>query len=68
MKSILCDVMSSCYMLVSCFQKLFAGIGLHTLASHDSEALTEGVVLQPGPSIVRCIKRLVLTGRKNMGE
>ena len=44
-----------------------AGIGFLTLTSHDSKALTEGVVLQAGPSIVRCIERLVLAGRKKMG-
>ena len=43
-----------------------AKIGLPTLAGHDSKALTEGVVLQPGPSIVRCIERLILAGRKKM--
>ena len=49
------------YTLVS-----LAGIDLLTLASHDSKVLTEGVVLQSGSSIVRCIERLILARVKKM--
>ena len=40
-----------------------AGIRLLTLGSHDSESLTERVVLQASSGIVGCIKRLVLARR-----
>ena len=38
------------------------------ICSHDSESLTERVVLQASPGIVRCINRLVLARRKEMRE
>lgn len=44
-----------------------AGVGLHTLASHDSEALAECVVLQASPSIVAGIERLILARSKEVG-
>lgn len=36
------------------------------ISTHDSESLTERVVLQASPGIVRCINRLVLARRKEM--